>query len=106
MSMQLWTLSDLAGRLLLILAVQVALIVVFAASVLFRMLGRTYDAAVMCAGFIGFGLGATPTAMANMTAVTQRHGASHIPFLIVPLVGAFFLDVLNTIVIRLFLGLL
>jgi ESS family glutamate:Na+ symporter len=105
MSMQLWTLSDLAGRLLIILAVQVALIVVFAAFVLFRMLGRTYDAAVICAGFVGFGLGATPTAMANMTAVTQRHGASHIPFLIVPLVGAFFLDVLNTIVIRLFVGL-
>jgi ESS family glutamate:Na+ symporter len=58
----------------------------------------------MTAGFIGFGLGATPTAMANMTAVTQRHGPSHVAFLAVPLVGAFFIDVLNAVVIRTFLG--
>ena len=68
------------------------------------LLGRNYDAAVISAGFIGFGLGATPTAMANMTAVTQRHGASHVAFLVVPLVGAFFIDLLNTVVIRLFLA--
>ena len=72
--------------------------------VLFPVLGRNYDAAVIGAGFIGFGLGATPTAMANMTAVTQRHGASHVAFLVVPLVGAFFIDLLNTVVIRLFLA--
>ena len=71
---------------------------------LFRVLGRNYDAAVISAGFIGFGLGATPTAMANMTAVTQRHGASHVAFLVVPLVGAFFIDLLNTVVIRVFLS--
>jgi len=60
---------------------------------------------VICAGLMGFGLGATPTAMANMTAVTQRHGASHVAFLVVPLVGAFFLDLLNTVAIRFFLTL-
>jgi len=77
----------------------------FTVLVVFRVLGRNYDAAVIAAGFIGFGLGATPTAMANMTAVTQRHGASHVAFLVVPLVGAFFLDLLNTVAIRFFLTL-
>jgi ESS family glutamate:Na+ symporter len=105
MSMELWSLADLAGPLFLALALQVLLAVGFAVFVAFRALGRTYDAAVICAGLIGFGLGATPTAMANMTAVTQRHGASRVAFLVVPLVGAFFLDLLNTFVIRLFLGL-
>ena len=106
MSMQLWSLADLAGPLFVLLAVQVALAVLFAMFVLFPALGRTYDAAVICAGFIGFGLGATPTAMANMTAVTQRHGASHVAFLVVPLVGAFFLDLANAFVIRAFLSVL
>ena len=72
--------------------------------VCFRVLGRTYDAAVMSAGFVGFTLGATPTAMANMTAVTQRHGASHVAFLAVPLVGAFVIDLMNAMVIRIFLA--
>jgi glutamate:Na+ symporter, ESS family len=58
----------------------------------------------MTAGFIGFGLGATPTAMANMTAVTQRHGPSHLAFLVVPLVGAFFIDIANALTIQLFLA--
>lgn len=106
MSMQLWALADLGGPLFVILSLQVILAVLFAVFILFRALGRTYDAAVICAGFIGFGLGATPTAMANMTAVTQRHGASHVAFLVVPLVGAFFLDLLNTVAIRLFIRML
>ena len=106
MSMQLWALSSIAGPLLLLLAVQLTLAVSLAIFVVFPALGRSYDAAVVCAGFIGFGLGATPTAMANMTAVTQRHGASHVAFLVVPLVGAFFLDVLNAVAIRIFLSVL
>jgi ESS family glutamate:Na+ symporter len=106
MSMELWDLADLAGPLFLALGLQVVLAIGFAAFVAFRALGRTYDAAVICAGLMGFGLGATPTAMANMTAVTQRHGASRVAFLVVPLVGAFFLDLLNTFAIRLFLSLL
>ena len=105
MSMELWDLADLAGPLFVALGLQVLLAIGFAAFVAFRALGRTYDAAVICAGLIGFGLGATPTAMANMTAVTQRHGASHVAFLVVPLVGAFFLDLLNTVAIRFFLSL-
>jgi ESS family glutamate:Na+ symporter len=104
MSMKLWALGRLAGPLAALLALQLALCAVFAVVVCFRALGRDYDAAVMTAGFIGFGLGATPTAMANMTAVTQRHGPSHVAFLAVPLVGAFFIDVLNAVVIRTFLA--
>jgi ESS family glutamate:Na+ symporter len=104
MSMQLWALAGLAGVLSVLLALQATLAALFAVVVVFRALGRSYDAAVICAGFVGFGLGATPTAMANMTAVTQRHGASHIAFLVVPLVGAFFIDLLNSVVIRLFLS--
>jgi ESS family glutamate:Na+ symporter len=106
MSLQLWTLVDIAGPLSVLLALQLLLAVLFAVFVCFRALGRSYDAAVVSAGFIGFGLGATPTAMANMTAVTQRHGPSHLAFLIVPLVGAFFLDVANSLIIRMFLALL
>lgn len=106
MSMQLWALADLAGPLFALLGLQLVLALAFALGVLFRVLGSNYDAAVISAGFIGFGLGATPTAMANMTAVTQRHGASHVAFLIVPLVGAFFIDLLNTVVIRVFLSML
>ena len=96
MSMELSSLASLAGPLFFVLPVQVALAIAFALFVAFPALGRNYDAAVICAGLMGFGLGATPTAMAKMTAVTQRHGASHVAFLVVPLVGAFFLDLLNT----------
>jgi ESS family glutamate:Na+ symporter len=105
MSMQLWTLAHLAGPLVVLLGLQLALALGFAL-VVFRALGRNYDAAVVCAGFVGFGLGATPTAMANMTAVTQRYGPSHVAFLVVPLVGAFFIDLMNTFAIRMFVSLL
>ena len=106
MSMQLWALADLAGPLLVLMFVQLTLAVGFAVFVVFPALRRTYDAAVICAGFVGFGLGATPTAMANMTAVTQRYGASHVAFLVVPLVGAFFIDLVNAAAIRFFLSVL
>jgi ESS family glutamate:Na+ symporter len=106
MSMKLWALGGLAGPLVVLLALQLALAVLFAVCVCFRVLGRGYDAAVIAAGFVGFGLGATPTAMANMTAVTQRHGPSPLAFLVVPLVGAFFIDVANALVIRTFLAVL
>lgn len=106
MSMKLWTLADLAGPVSALLALQLVLAVLFAVFVCFRLLGRSYDAAVMTAGFIGFGLGATPTAMANMTAITQRHGPSHLAFLVVPLVGAFFIDIANALIIQLFLSVL
>jgi ESS family glutamate:Na+ symporter len=104
MSMQLWALAALAGPLVLLLLLQLAAVLLFAVFVLFPLLRRNYDAAVISAGFVGFGLGATPTAMANMTAVTQRHGASHVAFLVVPLVGAFFIDLINAVAVRLFLS--
>jgi ESS family glutamate:Na+ symporter len=104
MSMKLWTLGGLAGPLAALLALQLLLVVLFAVFICFRALGRGYDAAVVAAGFVGFCLGATPTAMANMTAVTQRHGPSRLAFLVVPLVGAFFIDVANAAVIRMFLA--
>ena len=106
MSMQLWALADLAGPLVMLLLVQALVAAAFAVFVVFPALRRTYDAAVICAGFMGFGLGATPTAMANMTAVTQRYGASHVAFLVVPICGAFFIDLVNAAVIRFFLSVL
>ena len=104
MSMQLWTLAALAGPLAVLLGLQLILAVLFAIYICFPAIGRGYDAAVVSGGFIGFALGATPTAMANMTAVTQRYGPAHVAFLIVPLVGAFFVDIANTLVIKLFLA--
>lgn len=103
MSLQLWTLIDLALPILLLLAAQVLLAVFFSIFVVFFALGKTYDAAVMASGYVGLGLGATPTAVANMTAVTQKYGASTQAFIVIPLVGAFFIDVANAIIIQLFL---
>ena len=103
MSMQLWTLIDLAGPVLTILAAQFVLAVTVTLFVLFPVMGRGYDAAVVCAGFGGVSLGSTPTAMANMAAVAQRFGPSHRAFIIVPLVSAFFIDLVNALVIPLFL---
>ena len=103
MSMQLWTLIDLAGPIFAILTAQLALAVFVVWFVLFPLMGKSYDAAVMVAGFIGVSLGATPVAMANMAAITQRFGASHRAFIIVPLVSAFFIDLTNAILIPFFL---
>jgi ESS family glutamate:Na+ symporter len=103
MSMQLWTLIGLAGPLLAILAVQFLVAVAVNILVVFRVMGRNYDAAVVCAGFGGISLGSTPTAMANMSAVTKRYGASHLAFIIVPLVCAFFIDLANAVLIPFFL---
>lgn len=104
MSLQLWTLIELALPILLLLTAQVILVAIFAIFIVFRSLGKTYDAAVMASGYIGLGLGATPTAIANMTAVTQKYGASPQAFIIIPLIGAFFIDVSNAIIIQLFLN--
>lgn len=93
MSIKLWELAGLALPLLVIVAVQVIFIVLLARFVMFRLLGRNFDAAVMISGFLGHGLGATPNAMANMDAVTQRFGPSRKAFLIVPIAGAFLIDV-------------
>ncbi|QCX00620.1 sodium/glutamate symporter [Aggregatimonas sangjinii] len=104
MSLQLWTLSDLAGPLLLIVVAQLVVISVFVIVVVFRVMGKDYDAAVMSAGYAGLALGATPTAIANMTAVTKKFGGSPKAFIVVPLVGAFFIDISNALIIRFLLG--
>ena len=104
MSLQLWTLVGLALPLLVILLMQFLFALVVNLLLVFRLMGRDYDATVICAGFGGISLGSTPTAMANMKAVTQQHGPSTRAFLIVPLVSAFFLDLVNAILIPAFVG--
>ncbi len=104
MSMQLWTLIELALPILAILAAQFVVVASISLFVVFRMMGRNYDAAVVTAGFGGYALGATPVAMANMSAVTIRYGASHMAFIIVPLVAAFFIDLVNALMIPFFLS--
>jgi ESS family glutamate:Na+ symporter len=104
MSMQLWTLIDLAGPIFTILGAQFVIAVAVNIFIVFRVMGRNYDAAVVCSGFGGISLGSTPTAMANMAAVTHRYGASHLAFIIVPLVCAFFIDLANAILIPFFLA--
>jgi len=105
MTLRLWELSALALPLFGLLFGQALLMVAYAVFVTFPVLGRNYDAAVIAAGHCGFGLGATPTAIANMQAVTDRFGSSPLAFLVVPMVGAFFIDIANAIVIKLFLAL-
>ena len=103
MTIQVWTLVDLAGPLLLILAAQFVLVLFLTIFLVFPLLGGTYDAAVIAAGFSGFTLGSTPTAMATMTAVTDRFGPAPRAFLILPLVSAFFIDLMNAVLIPFFL---
>ncbi|MEO1243819.1 MAG: sodium/glutamate symporter [Pseudomonadota bacterium] len=105
MSMQLWSIAGLAGPLFILLTAQIAVTIMFIVFVLFPLMGRDYLATVLSAGFAGFALGATPTAVANMTAVTKSHGPAPTAFIILPLVGAFFVDITNAFVIQFFLGL-
>ena len=105
MSLQLWELVGLAGPLAVMLAAQTLGMALFATLVTFRVMGGHYDAAVIAGGHCGFGLGATPTAVANMEALTHRWGPSPQAFLVVPLMGAFFIDFLNALVIQGFLAL-
>lgn len=103
MSIQLWVLAGDTGIIMLVLALQVLVMTFFASRIVFRVMGRNYDAVVMASGFAGLGLGATPVAIANMDAVTQRYGPSPQAFLVIPLIGAFFIDLLNAAVIKLFI---
>lgn len=104
MSMQLWTLVEMAGPIVAILTVQFLFAIAVNIFVVFPALGRTYDAAVVSSGFGGISMGSTPTAMANMSAVASRYGASHLAFVIVPLVCAFFIDLVNAMLIPAFLS--
>lgn len=103
LSLKLWQLADLAGPLVVILGAQTITMALYAAFITFRVMGKNYDAAVLAAGHCGFGMGATPTAVANMQAITNMYGPSHKAFLIVPLCGAFFVDLINATVIQLIL---
>lgn len=104
MSLKLWELASLAVPIIAILSVQIVIMFIFARFVMFNVMGRDYEAAVMSAGFCGFGMGATPNAMANMQAVVKKHGLAPQAFLIVPLVGSLFIDFINGLIITLFLS--
>ena len=105
-SLKLWELQTLALPLIVILVAQVVTIALFAFFAAFPLLGRDYDSAVLCAGICGFALGATPNAMANMSAVCYKYHYTVKPFLIVPIIGAMFADMINTGIITLFLNML
>lgn len=105
MSLRLWELLELAVPMLVILAGQVTMLAAFTYFVTFRVMGRDYDAAVMAGGHCGFGLGATPNAVANMEAIVERFGHAPRAFLVVPMVGAFFIDFTNALIITAFINL-
>lgn len=105
-SLKLWELAGLALPLCVILLAQVAFMALFASVVAFRALGKDYDAAVLVSGLCGFGLGATPNAMANMSAVCFKYRYSVNPFVIVPIIGAMFVDIINTFAVTFFLNIL
>jgi ESS family glutamate:Na+ symporter len=94
MTLKLWELSGLIGGVLVVLICQVVFMILVSYFVVFRLLGKNYDAAVMCAGLCGHGLGATPSAIVNMTAVNERYGMSRRAMMIVPIVGAFLVDII------------
>ena len=106
MGLKLWELADLAVPMVVMLVAQTVLMMVYAYFVVFNLLGKNYDAAVMTSGFCGFGMGATPNAMANMQAITQKYGPAPTAYFVVPLVGSLFIDFMNTIIITSFFNLL
>ncbi|WP_313570608.1 sodium/glutamate symporter [Comamonas terrigena] len=100
MGLQLWVLQGSLGFVLTVLVLQVLMAIFFTAFVVFRAMGRDYEAVVICAGFGGITLGSTATAVANMTAVARSHGAAHRAFIVVPLVCGFFVDIINALVVQ------
>jgi ESS family glutamate:Na+ symporter len=106
MTLKLWELAQLALPLAVILIVQTIVVVLFALTAGFRIMGRNYDSAVMASGFIGFVLGTTANAIANMRTIVGKYGPSPTAFLVVPMVGAFFIDFVNAFIITWFLNLL
>ena len=105
-TLKLWQLAALALPLVILLSVQVLLMFVFARFIVFNVMGRDYDAAVLVAGTCGFGMGATPNAMANMQAICDRYAPSVKAYLIIPLIGSLFADFLNSLIITFFINLL
>lgn len=104
-TLKLWQLADLAGPLIVLLAGQTLLIALYVTLVVFNVMGRDYDAAVIVSGVCGFGMGATPNAMANMQAVCEKYAPSVKAYLLIPLVGSLFADFINSLVITLFINL-
>ncbi|MGL4315307.1 MAG: sodium/glutamate symporter [Pseudomonas sp.] len=105
MALNLASVASLAGPLLLILLGQVLLVVIYGGALVYRAVGRDYESAVMSAAFCGFAMGATATAIANMQAIVQKYGPAPQAFLVVPLVGAFLIDLINALVLTGFLSL-
>ena len=105
MYLNLWGMISIAGPLLVLLGTQLVGMVIFSSYITWRIMGRDYNAAIIAGGHCGFGLGATPTAVANMSALTKRFGPAPQAFIVVPLMGAFFIDLLNAIVIQAYLAL-
>jgi ESS family glutamate:Na+ symporter len=104
MNLQPWQLAGVAAPLLVILVVQVLVVLAFAVTLSYAIMGRDYDSAVMASGFIGFVLGTTANAVANMRALVLRFGPAPRAFLVVPLVGAFFIDFTNALIITFFVN--
>lgn len=105
-TLKLWQLADLAGPLVVLLAGQTVFILLYVVLVVFNVMGRDYDAAVLVSGTCGFGMGATPNAMANMQVVCEKYAPSIKAYLIIPLVGSLFADFLNSLAITLFINLI
>ena len=105
-TLKLWQLAEMAGPLLILLTAQTLLMAFFSYFVVFRVMGRTYDAAVLTAGTCGFGMGATPNAMANMQAITEKYAPSVQAFILVPIVGSLFADFLNSVIVAFFINLI
>jgi ESS family glutamate:Na+ symporter len=102
-SLKLWELVDLAGPVLVILLAQTVMLIAYVALITFRCMGRNYDAVMLALGHYGFAMGSTATAMVNMQAVAARHGHSHLAFLLIPVMGAFLIDLANALAIQGFL---
>ena len=105
-TLKLWQLADLAGPLVVLLAGQTVFILLYVVLVVFNVMGRNYDAAVMTAGFIGFAMGATSNAMANMQVVTKKYGPSPVAYFAIPMVGGMFIDFFNALIITTFMNFL
>lgn len=104
MSMQLWSLAASAGPILVLVLAQTVVMTLVAVYLVFTITGKNYDSAVMASGFCGLGMGATPVAIANITAITGKFGPSPKAFLVIPLIGAFFVDLLNAVIVKSFLA--
>ena len=105
MSMQFWAMANVLAFVLVLMLAQATLSLIYTLFLVFRLMGRDYEAAVMCAGFGGITLGSTATAVANMTAVTHQYGNAHRAMIVVPLVCGFFIDIVNALIINVFVSL-